>query len=54
MRSFPHSATDMLYDLGQGTNYYDLVLPFPILYLQLSMLGPAVATEIHGEEHPRQ
>lgn len=44
----------LLYDFGQGGNYYVLVLSFPILYLQLSILGPEVATEIHGEERPRQ
>jgi len=28
MRSFPHSATDMQYDLWQGTKYYSLVFPY--------------------------
>lgn len=49
IQDLSHSATDTVYDLGQGTSYYHLVPPFPILYLQLFTLGTATATEVLSE-----
>lgn len=43
MNSFTGSATNIPYDLGQGTNYYILVLCFPNLDLQWSILEAAMA-----------